>query len=113
MRYKQAVGVGQGVCRPHRQVAANRLGGTEFLHSDKGVPVSRDQARLPRSTVQITQDRAEPFLVGPACSQHPSMGIGHHHCRGQRVGKSADDAGDTGPQCCPGEHLLLLDHALH
>ena len=41
------------------------------------------------------------------------MGIGHHHCRGQRVGKSADDAGDTVPQCCPGEHLLLLDHALH
>ena len=41
------------------------------------------------------------------------MGIGHHHGRGQRVGKSADDAGDTLAQCRPGEHLLLLDHALH
>jgi hypothetical protein len=113
VRDKQTVRVGQWVCRPHRQVAANRLGGTEFLHSDKGVPVSRDQARLPRSTVQIAQDRAEPLLFGPACSQHPSMGIGHHHRRGQRVGKSADDAWDTVPQCCPGEHLLLLDHTLH
>ena len=51
-------------------LAAYRLGGTEFLHSDKGVPVSRDQARLPRGTVQITHERAEPFLFGPARGQH-------------------------------------------